>query len=243
RSMMRLDHFEFAVFASIWAMVPWSGPGVLVGVPFGIISLVMLLRPNIKTAFARNALRSRSRLVAPPAGRQLEIVALQAKGIAAGLKATAILALIQWLVVPSAYLIPEIAKIHRHSGSWPTWETDPELFLFPALGLPLVLIAVGILLSGARRLSRFENYGFLVVVSIWAMLPWSMAFVVGLPVGIWTLMFLRRPDVRFAFIQRLKAEGMGHFPPEPSRPGGFRSMLLGMQSLFLGSRATAAYLF
>src|SRR5262249_46846832 len=66
RSMMRLERYEFAVFASIWAMVPWSGPGTLVGVPFGIISLVMLLRPNVKAVFARNALRSRSRVVTPP---------------------------------------------------------------------------------------------------------------------------------------------------------------------------------
>jgi hypothetical protein len=52
--------------------------------------------------------------------------------------------------------------------------------------------------------------------------------------------FLRRHDVRLAFLNQPNEKTPRSPPPAPVR-GGFRSMLVGIQSLFLGSRATAPY--
>jgi hypothetical protein len=124
-----------------------------------------------------------------------------------------------------------------------TWEIPPEFIAVPLLvGIPL-LAGVGLLFSAARRLTRFEDYGFVTVASILAMLPWSAAFLIGLPVGLWTLLFLRRPDVRLAFLQA--GEGGRNLDSDAISRGpvrrGLGSFFGGMGSLFLGSRATAAY--
>jgi tRNA A-37 threonylcarbamoyl transferase component Bud32 len=241
RSMMRLDRFEFAVFASIWAMIPWSGPGILVGIPFGILSLIVLHRPNVRAAFVRNALRSRRKSLVPPTGRELEMLRLQSRGPAILLKLTGVIALAQWVLLGVVYVIMDYGWQPLKGMAIGTWEIAPEFIAVPLLvGIPL-LVGVGILFSGARRLSRFEDYGFVTLASIWAMLPWSIGFLIGFPVGLWTLVFLRRHDVRLAFLNQPNEKTPKSLPPGPAR-GGFRSMLVGIQSLFLGSRATAPYL-
>ncbi|MFL5244545.1 MAG: serine/threonine-protein kinase [Gemmataceae bacterium] len=240
RSMMRLDRFEFAVFASIWAMIPWSGPGILVGIPFGILSLIILHKPNVRAAFVRNALRARRRSLVPPTGRDLDMLRLQSRGPAILLKVTALVALVQWVVLGVVYAVMDYGRwrieVMFDTGKFPT-----EFIVIPlVVGIPL-LISVGILFSAARRLSRFEDYGFVTVASLWAMLPWSAGFLIGFPAGLWTLLFLRRHDVRLAFLNHVHPEMPGSPPRGPAR-GGIRSMLVGIQSLFLGSRATAPYL-
>jgi tRNA A-37 threonylcarbamoyl transferase component Bud32 len=239
RSMMRLDRYEFAVFASIWVMIPWSGPGILVGLPFGIISLVLLNKPNIKSAFVRNALRARRKSLVPPTGRELEMLRLQSKGPAICLKLTALIGLVQWVILGVVGVIMEYEWL-SHKVMTDTRKMPPEFVVPLLVGIPL-LVSVWILFSAARRLSRFEDYGFVTLASIWAMLPWSIGFLVGLPVGIWTLLFLRRSDVRLAFLQAdekarlVDSEAISRAPVR----GGMRSFFGGMGSLFLGSRTAA----
>jgi tRNA A-37 threonylcarbamoyl transferase component Bud32 len=235
-SMMRLDRYEFAIFASIWAMIPWSGPGILVGLPFGIISLVLLNKPNIKAIFVRNALRARRKSLVPPTGRELAMLRLQSKGPAICLKLTAVIGLAQWVTVGLVYLI----IVYGFKGK--VVETQDALLEFVVVplvvGIPL-LASFGLLFAAARRLTRFEDYGFVTVASIWAMLPWSVGFLVGLPVGIWTLLFLRRSDVRLAFLHAGEGEGRFDSVVISSDRGGLRSFFGGIGSLFLGSRTAA----
>jgi len=68
-------------------------------------------------------------------------------------------------------------------------------------GFALFNLAQGILaFVGARQIENLRSYPMGVLGSIMAMLPcYSPAFLLGLPMGIWTLLVLRRPEVSAAF--------------------------------------------
>ncbi len=72
-------------------------------------------------------------------------------------------------------------------------------------GLGMVLNVVGILVCvfvfwGAQRMRQLENYGVALAASILAMIPCiSPCCVIGLPIGIWSLVVLMTADVTAAF--------------------------------------------
>ncbi len=49
--MKKLENFNFAMTASVIAMVPCISPCCLIGLPIGIWALVMLNKPEVKSAF------------------------------------------------------------------------------------------------------------------------------------------------------------------------------------------------
>ena len=66
-----------------------------------------------------------------------------------------------------------------------------------------ILICVFIL-YGALKMRRLENYGLSIAVSILAMIPClspclSPCCVIGLPIGIWALVMLNKPDIKMHF--------------------------------------------
>lgn len=62
-------------------------------------------------------------------------------------------------------------------------------------------IAVGlVILVGAMKMKKLENYGFAMAASIIAMIPcFSPCCLLGLPIGIWALVVLSKPEVKSAF--------------------------------------------
>jgi tRNA A-37 threonylcarbamoyl transferase component Bud32 len=202
RKLRRFHSYEFVLIACVFAILPWS-LGALVGIPIGIWGLVVLQRPEVKAAFVRNALAKR-RKTAAIARAEEEIdreVAMQLAGPAAGLIITAVLALVFWGVLAVTFVEEE-----RH---W--WADDYRGYhrvdLWPDLGNgALVAILMwafaGAIFYGARKMLRLESPLRVNIAVILAMAPWSLAAVVGIPVGIWTMMVLRRPRVRSAFAQK-----------------------------------------
>jgi hypothetical protein len=62
-----------------------------------------------------------------------------------------------------------------------------------------ILMSVVILL-GALKMKKLESYGLAMTASILAMIPClSPCCVIGLPIGIWALMVLSKPEVKSAF--------------------------------------------
>ncbi len=59
----------------------------------------------------------------------------------------------------------------------------------------------GIILAAALKMRKLKAYRLCRMGSILAMLPLSPAFLIGLPLGIWALCVLRRPDVKAAFAE------------------------------------------
>ena len=81
----------------------------------------------------------------------------------------------------------------------------------------LLSIVVGALvLTAGIRLSRRRGRGLGVTAAIAALLPISCLFVLGIPIGIWALVTLRRDDVR-ALLSTAPTP-QGSYPP----PFGYR---------------------
>lgn len=89
-----------------------------------------------------------------------------------------------------------------------------------ALLLPLLLsvvfsFAIGIvMIVGGLKMMRLQSHGLATTASILALLPCGPAGIIGLIVGIWSLVVLSRPGVKSAF--------QGHGPP-PHPPGSVPS--------------------
>jgi tRNA A-37 threonylcarbamoyl transferase component Bud32 len=112
----------------------------------------------------------------------------------------------------------------------------PSAVLF-VLGLPVSVVVV----FGGICLKGLAGFRYVQVGAILAMLPWSPAVLLGLPMGIWTLLLLRRPEIRAA-LRRPQPAAKPLPPPEkpPARPNVIvrkvKSLFGSMHSLFLGSR-------
>jgi hypothetical protein len=83
------------------------------------------------------------------------------------------------------------------------------LFMVAIPFLLLQLPVAGIILMGAIKMRRLEMYGLAVTASIVAMLPCHPGFLIGLPVGLWALIVLLRPETKAAFDQH-RAELLAH---------------------------------
>jgi hypothetical protein len=90
-----------------------------------------------------------------------------------------------------------------------------------AVASALALVAVPPLFAGAIQMMRRRSYLLCVAVALLALLPWSPAWLVGLPVGIWALMVLNRPEVMAAFLQNRGGVLPGlNYDSGPQQPTG-----------------------
>ncbi len=56
-----------------------------------------------------------------------------------------------------------------------------------------------IVIFGALKMKKLESYGLAMTASILAMLPCSICCLLGLPIGIWSLVTLNKPEVKSGF--------------------------------------------
>jgi hypothetical protein len=125
------------------------------------------------------------------------------KGPAIGLKVTAIVG----LVLVAAGLVSNVLALSGvHIGLQQI--NDPQMQkLFSTLGggLGIVQDIIGgfvgvIVLIGAAKMQKLQNYQFALTASIVAMLPCiSPCCIFGLPFGIWALVVLNKPEVKSQF--------------------------------------------
>jgi len=68
------------------------------------------------------------------------------------------------------------------------------------IGAVIGILTTGIIIFGALKMKNLENYGLAVAASIIAMVPCiSPCCLIGLPIGIWALIVLNKPEVKSAF--------------------------------------------
>jgi hypothetical protein len=75
-------------------------------------------------------------------------------------------------------------------------------FMTGAVGILMGVLALavyGVAIWGALQMRELKNWQLSVVSSILVMLPCSLCCIFGLPVGIWSLVVLMRPEVKSAF--------------------------------------------
>jgi hypothetical protein len=109
---------------------------------------------------------------------------------------------------------------------------------FPWL-VPIVFSPALILMLGAWKMRKLEAYDFAITASILALVPWSPAFVIGVPMGIWSLYVLGRRDVKAAFAQTFnpRSRALEHLDDVPrERPAPRpRGLILGPVRSFIRS--------
>ncbi len=227
--MARGRDYSLAMAGAIWAMFPWS-PAFLLGLPCGIWALVVLRRPQVQTYFGVR--RRPSAELAPPAN---------------GLLIAGILGSLFWTVLGLGLFL--------ESKHWWSYQAFPgrdserlAFLLMPLLGLP----AGGLLVLGASHMLRRRSYHLALMAAMWACLPWSPAWIIALPFGIWALRVLGRRDVQLAFglpfqqheaaferpMAAIPVARPAPQPPQPTGPirRGVRSFFGSMYSLMFHSR-------
>ncbi len=168
----------------------------------------------------------------------------QVAGPAAGLILTGVVAFLYWLGMGIAGLGSFIYEASRHR----VYADDIFLVItLGVIGVPLVLLATGFLVTAGRRMARFDSYVFVLLACLWAMMPWSAAFLIGFPIGLWALWVLRKQEVRLAFASRAVQDRLGLaaglpvvIPVTPPRRGPIRravgSLYRNVLSLVVGSQ-------
>jgi predicted Ser/Thr protein kinase len=71
--------------------------------------------------------------------------------------------------------------------------------LLIVIALPLNLILSLTLIAGGWRMRQLKSYGLAMIATVLAMLPCTMGWFLGLPIGLWSLLTLMQPEVREAF--------------------------------------------
>ncbi len=125
----------------------------------------------------------------------------QVRGPGIGLIITGIL---NWIAIPlvfmtSAYFMLKVST------------PGPFVWMIP---LAVLVVSTVILLAGFK-MKGLEAWGLAVAGSVLAMLT-TPGNIIGLPLGIWSLVVLMRPETREAFAAR----AAGRLGPAPVRPGG-----------------------
>ena len=71
-----------------------------------------------------------------------------------------------------------------------------------AAGTPVVLVLYLLMLAGAAAMITWQHWGLALAAAIIAMLPCSPGFLIGVPVGVWALVFLNLPSTKEGFKAR-----------------------------------------
>jgi hypothetical protein len=125
----------------------------------------------------------------------------QVQGPAVGLIVTAALG----LLAAVAGLLMNTLGITMGAAGMQGSEDMPEWINMMSGGLGIVQSILGLAMSvlillGALKMKKLENYTFSIIATVVAMVPCiSPCCLVGLPIGIWALVVLNKPEVKSAF--------------------------------------------
>lgn len=88
------------------------------------------------------------------------------------------------------------------SGQGPKGPEESNMMAQAAGGVVGAIIGLvfgGLILFGSLKMKSLESYGLAMTASIMAMLPCHLCCLVGLPIGIWSLVVLNKPEVKSSF--------------------------------------------
>jgi hypothetical protein len=207
--MLQGESLGLAQLSCILALLPCS-PGWLLGLPMAIWGLLVLARPEVKEHFAA---KTRKETTGPAPLPQQQVVAPAIGLLITGILQCATLLFILFLALQLAtplqgpivreevsvdVVTKQIVQRQRVEDSPSPGRANP---------LPMLLIAYEIvgwtlsvlLILGALAMLRRSSYRLAQMGAIVALLPCSIVWLLGLPMGIWALLVLHKPGVEQAF--------------------------------------------
>jgi hypothetical protein len=124
------------------------------------------------------------------------------RGPATGLMVVAVIG----FVMGAGALVMDLTGAGMNLSGIPGLDPNAEQFMHLFAGtFGIISAVVGVLLSaiifwGGLKMKTLENYGLAMTASILALIPClSPCCVLGLPLGIWALVVLMKPEVKAAF--------------------------------------------
>jgi serine/threonine protein kinase len=137
-------------------------------------------------------------------------VRAQVRGPAVGFLVTGLLTLVFWCAFLPAmpYMMNDLP---------PTLDANAVLSVLIPLVVLLADLVSGTLIAGAVQMLRLRGYVLAAAAAIVAMVPWSPAWLLGLPCGIWACIVLGRPEVAQALLHDRRT---GLAPVSPTKPRG-----------------------
>lgn len=127
----------------------------------------------------------------------------QVQGPAIGLIVTALLGILYQIL--NIILTAAGVTMGAFQQGQPGYENMPAWVQTMSGGLGIVLgvialVAGVVVLLGALKMKKLENHTFAVIATVIAMVPCiSPCCLVGLPIGIWALVVLNKPEVKGSF--------------------------------------------
>jgi hypothetical protein len=147
---------------------------------------------------------------------------------AIGLLSTGVLGFIANLLL---FLVPTLEAISNNR------QFPPHYFILCGIGEFLSLVVAGFLMFGAWRMLQQRSYTLSVAAAFLAMLPWSFAWGLSFPMGLWALIVLRRRSVTGLFLTNERLSNAGETSSYAARPeraaGGVFSFFRSMRGYFL----------
>lgn len=148
--------------------------------------------------------------------RDYEMFRLEARAPAGGMILVGFLSAVFWGIM-AVFFVAETAS--RYGSRF-----NSEIVAIIG-GSAAAVIAGGFLIFSGLRMRNLQAYELCIAASILAMLPFSPAALLGIPIGIWCLRTLQRGDVKAAFVhESLRRRGFGDEPVplplkrQPARP-------------------------
>lgn len=210
--MQRLRSYEFALIASLLAMLP-LGATCIFTFPLGLWSLLVLLRPNVRQAF-HTPLRNRperwqARDAELLANRRRDPAAYQRayERVAVRVRAAGVGMLLMSLFDLVATGIVLVSLVTQSRGA------PPVLVMFMLVGIPAV--ATLFTIAGAICMLRMRGLTLAIAGAAVGIAPLSILGWVRWMIGLWALLTLLRRDVRLAFAQD---DNPSQSPPDDGTP-------------------------
>ena len=121
----------------------------------------------------------------------------QVNGPAIGLMVVAIVGfLAQVFSLVWRLFFSAVAAAQTNQPEWVTMFSGTGAIIGSILGI----VSSILVLFGALKMKKLESYGLAMTVSIIAMIPCvSPCCLIGIPIGIWSLVMLSKPEVKSAF--------------------------------------------
>lgn len=204
--MYRLQSYGMVIVAAIFAMLP-CGPLFLVGLPIGVWCLIVLAQTEVRQAFGLQG-SSRPAVDTTNPATAVQRVRIPAVGliVVGALQCLLLLGCLLLFLISVPLLRPDgpptglLASLPLQQRPPVEALSDTPKWWMLAGGSVLLGNLPGILvLVGGIQMYRLRSYGLAVAASLLAMMPCGPLFILGFPIGLWSLLTLRRPEVAGAF--------------------------------------------